>query len=399
MALGTTLANLVIMVRDEARLSSSTSQGIDHLAYIKRLLKRTHAMLCDSYEWEHLRLTRAMSSTPLVANQQFYLFPSNLNTDRPFVGYLNLSGLWSRLAPVISPENYNAIDSYNGGRGDPLAWAWNAVTTRRTGVLVTATLSANTFYSGDKFYGSFDQGVTFADITDAVSGGTTISWFVDNRVPFGTSDIRFTLITSAGVVHDSPTTTGLAITNYNESSVGGFEVWPVPAFAAKLITGTLPAPLNAGDVFYGSLDSGATWTLITDTLSGLAMSWVAAPANLTTVQFQKISALGVTTAITMTRLTLTVTDTINFEGTKVPTSLLLDTDRADIDDILLSLQVAGEILAGNNQELAAKTVMAAANMRLSQIRASKSNASRIVIGGSPVNTGRRPRHPDYVTAR
>ena len=50
MALGTTLANLVIMVRDEARLSSSTSQGIDHLANIKRLLKRTHAMLCDSYE-------------------------------------------------------------------------------------------------------------------------------------------------------------------------------------------------------------------------------------------------------------------------------------------------------------------------------------------------------------
>lgn len=101
----------------------------------------------------------------------------------------------------------------------------------------------------------------------------------------------------------------------------------------------------------------------------------------------------------MTGLTLTVTDRIAFEGTQRSFQLINDSDRASVDDILLSLQVAGEILVGNNQEAAAKIVLAAANTRLSQVRASKSNASRIVIGGSPDNTGRRPSHPKYVTAR
>ena len=233
MALGTTLANLVIMVRNEARLSSSTSQGIDHLAYIKQLLKRTNNMLCDSYEWEHMRLLRANASVALVANQQFYSFPATLNTDRPFVAYSKINNVWLRLTPVIGPEHYNAVDSYNGGRGDPLAWDWKGSTE--------------------------------------------------------------------------------------------FEVWPVPSAVV------------AGDV-------------------------------------------------------------IAFEGTKKCGAMAVDADTADMDDILLSLQVAGEILVGNNQEAAAKIVLAAANTRLSQVRASKSNATRIVIGGSPDNTVRRPRHPDHVTA-
>jgi len=234
MAIGTTLANLVIMVRNEARLSSSTSQGIDHLAYIKQLLKRTNNVLCDSYEWEHMRLLRTSASVALVANQQFYTFPATLNTDRPFVAYRLINGVWLRMEPVISPENYNIIDSYNGGRGIPEAWDWNGAT--------------------------------------------------------------------------------------------GFEVWPVPSAVV------------AGDV-------------------------------------------------------------IAFEGTKQCGAMTADADTADMDDILLSLQVAGEILAGNNQEAAAKTTLGAANVRLSQIRASKSNASRIVIGGFTSGSGRMPRHPDFVTAR
>jgi len=230
MALGTQLQVIVEMVRDEARLSSATSRGIDHLAYIKRLVRRTHTMLCDSFEWEHLRLKRADAPISLAANQQFYTWPATLNTDRPFVAYLNTGELWTRLEPGIDPERYNEVDSYNAGRGDPLRWDW---------------------YGAD-----------------------------------------------------------------------GFEVWPVPD-----------------------------------------------------------AAVGA----------------IYFEGTKKSGALTADTDTADIDDILLSLQVASEILAGNKQDEAAKIKMSAANTRLSQIRASKATASRFVIGGS-TDTARRPRHPTSVRA-
>lgn len=65
MALGTQLQLIVEMVRDEARLSSATSQGIDHLQQIKRLIRRTHIMLADSYEWAHLKL--AMGNAVLLS--------------------------------------------------------------------------------------------------------------------------------------------------------------------------------------------------------------------------------------------------------------------------------------------------------------------------------------------
>lgn len=230
MALGTQLQVIVEMVRDEARLSSATSRGIDHLAHIKRLVRRTHTMLCDSYEWEHLRLKREDAPVPLAANQQFYSWPATLNTDRAFVAYLRHSGLFTRLEPGITPEHYNIINSYNGGRGLPLRWDWYGAT--------------------------------------------------------------------------------------------GFEVWPVPSD-------------NTGVIF--------------------------------------------------------------FEGTKRADPLVDDTSLADIDDVLLSLQVAAEILSGNKQEGAAKIKMAAANTRLSQMLASKASTHRTVIGASDTtSTQRRPRHPSHV---
>jgi hypothetical protein len=231
MALGTQLQLIVEMVRDEARLSSATSQGIDHLAQIKRLIRRTHVMLADSYEWAHMKLTMGNAVLTIGGDQQFYTFPETLNTDRPFVVHLHLNGIWTRLDPGIAPERYNEIDSYGTGRGDPLLWDWNGAS--------------------------------------------------------------------------------------------GIEVWPVPSLAG------------------GEL---------------------------------------------------------HFTGTKKANALTSETDQADIDDILLSLQVAAEILAGNNQEAAAKLKLSAANMRLSQIRASKSTSDRIVISGDESPTPRRPRHPTHVTA-
>lgn len=231
MALGTQLQVLVEMVRDETGMSSATSQGIDNLAKIKRFIRRTHIMLADSYEWEHLVLTMGNAVLAIGGDQQFYTFPETLNTDRPFVVHLHLNGVWTRLEPGITPERYNEIDSYGTGRGDPLLWDWNGAT--------------------------------------------------------------------------------------------GIEVWPVPATAG------------------GEL---------------------------------------------------------HFTGTKKANALVAESDQADIDDILISLQVAAEILAGNNQEAAAKLKLSAANMRLSQVRASKSTSDRIVISGGESPSPRKPRHPTHVTS-
>lgn len=91
-----------------------------------------------------------------------------------------------------------------------------------------------------------------------------------------------------------------------------------------------------------------------------------------------------------------------FEGQRKTDTLLDDTSRVDMDDILISLMASAELLAGDGKEKAAQVKADAALSRLSTVRGNLGSQTRWTIGigrvyaaGSPM----MPRHPEYIRKR
>lgn len=88
---------------------------------------------------------------------------------------------------------------------------------------------------------------------------------------------------------------------------------------------------------------------------------------------------------------------VAFEGQKRVEELLADTNRLDMDDILVSLLVSVEILSELKKMEAAQVKGQAATLRFDRLRANLSNKTRYVMGmGRLVETAGFPRHPTYI---
>ena len=177
--------------------------------------------------------------------------------------------------------------------------------TKNAAQTITGTLSA-ALDGGDILYGSVDNGVTWTDITKSVTG-TAISW--DGATLSGSSNIVFKISDLAG--NDSATTGSQSyvldttapmqtvgsvhISNDSGTSSSDF----ITKNAAQTITGTLSAALAAGDILYGSVDNGATWTDITKSVTGTAISWTGATlSGSSTILFKIADAAGNDSATT-----------------------------------------------------------------------------------------------------
>jgi hypothetical protein len=90
---------------------------------------------------------------------------------------------------------------------------------------------------------------------------------------------------------------------------------------------------------------------------------------------------------------------VAFEGQRKIDALTDDNSRVDMDDILVSLMTATEILAGNDQEKAAAIKGDAAMARLAHLRSTRSLGSkaRYAMGRGRIDSDvGRPRHPRYI---
>jgi len=89
---------------------------------------------------------------------------------------------------------------------------------------------------------------------------------------------------------------------------------------------------------------------------------------------------------------------VAFDGQRLPEQLTGDDSRMDMDDILVSLMVATEILAGNEQDKAAQLKAQAAASRLERLRANMGSQKRIRMGLGAVNASPSyyPRHPRFI---
>lgn len=86
---------------------------------------------------------------------------------------------------------------------------------------------------------------------------------------------------------------------------------------------------------------------------------------------------------------------IAFDGQKAVTPLVQDSDRLDMDDILVTLMVAAELLSTTDKQGAqVKGDMAVA--RLNTLKYNMGTKERFIMGGASQNNGFWPKHPTYI---
>ncbi|MYM91641.1 DUF4347 domain-containing protein, partial [Rugamonas sp. FT82W] len=160
------------------------------------------------------------------------------------------------------------------------------------------TLSAN-LASGESVLVSLDNGATWATASATVGQAT---WSLSGRTLTASNTLKVKVSDTAGndgsvlsqaYVYDTtaPTITfnSLALSADTGASASDF----ITKTAAQTITATLSTTLAAGDIVYGSLDNGGSWTDITGKVSGTALSWNGVTlAGSDTLQLKVVDAAG-----------------------------------------------------------------------------------------------------------
>lgn len=120
MARGTTLGQMVTMLREECGHATSAALGQNTLPRMKRVLQRTQEFLWGDYAWPHMRGYR---EEVLQAGQRYYTFPVDLAFDRVENVHVRWDDTWRPVEYGIELCNYNAQDPELDDRDDPvLRW-------------------------------------------------------------------------------------------------------------------------------------------------------------------------------------------------------------------------------------------------------------------------------------
>ena len=185
--------------------------------------------------------------------------------------------------------------------------------TKTAAQTINGTLSTN-LSTGEKVQVSYDNGSSWTDATSYTVGSS--SWSTTTTLA-GSSTFQARVTNSDGsstaYTHSyaldttAPTTSfsGIALSADTGSSGSDF----ITKTAAQTITATLSTTLTAGDVVYGSLDNGATWTDITSKVSGTTLTWNGATlgAGSSSIAFKVTDAAGNDSSLSSHSYTLDTT--------------------------------------------------------------------------------------------
>ena len=192
MALGTTLGTLVEMVRDEARLSTNSSRGIDHLDYIKRVIRRHYALLAENFEWRHLVIKRDNAGKTIAAGDRYYDFPTTLDIARPFEIWTFQNSVWQKLTHGITPDDYNIWDSDDDERSDPAQkWEWYGLDQFEVWPMPATNLTNGLRFVGARLPNALVDNDATADLDDqliALNAAATV--LADNEKEGGAAERR-----------------------------------------------------------------------------------------------------------------------------------------------------------------------------------------------------------------
>ncbi len=162
---------------------------------------------------------------------------------------------------------------------------------------ISGTLSAN-LAVGERVYVSLDNGSTWNAATATVgqntwslartltSNGTLLVRVGDTA---GNSSTALSQVYQYDATAPTITFSGLSLS----ADTGGSNSDFITKTASQTIGATLSGSLAAGDILYGSLDNGATWTDITSKVSGTTLSWDGATLiGSNTLQLKVVDAAG-----------------------------------------------------------------------------------------------------------
>jgi hypothetical protein len=126
-ARGKQLSQVRESLQFEIRSSTSTSRGVDNIAYLNEVIRRTQELLYEEHWWPFLEAAKASSRKTLEEDQRYYDFPVAINRDRIKNVWTQVAlGQWVPLEQGIGPEEYTAHDSDNDGNADPAQrWDWH----------------------------------------------------------------------------------------------------------------------------------------------------------------------------------------------------------------------------------------------------------------------------------
>ena len=111
----TQLAELRTSLKAEIGASMTIGQADDPM--FNRLLSNMQQWLAAEYDWPFLE-TRA--DVAMLPGTRSYVFPVNINTDRPISVEIKFNNYWQEVNFGIGSEEYNEVDSEQGRAQDPV---------------------------------------------------------------------------------------------------------------------------------------------------------------------------------------------------------------------------------------------------------------------------------------
>lgn len=122
MARGTSLGQLVVMLRKEIGDATSAALGQNTLPHLQHVLARTQEFLWNDFNWPHLRVYR---EEVLQAGERYYSYPSDFGFDNVENVHVRYNDDWRIVLYGIEPEHYNLSDPELDAREDPVC-RWQA---------------------------------------------------------------------------------------------------------------------------------------------------------------------------------------------------------------------------------------------------------------------------------
>lgn len=206
MALRATFQEVIQAVRSEAKLSTNTSRGIDHLDMIKQKIRRHYAMLAEDYDWQHLVLKKdsSIARKLLQAGSRYYNFPAALNVQKITKAWVKWGSVWLPLTYGIGFDEYSAFNSDDSTvRSDPVS-RWQ-------------------FYGGDQFEIwplPSTNGVADGANEVAFEGQKTVEALTEDNSRLDMDDILVTLFAAAEILAASDKTGAVLLSNAAEARLG-----------------------------------------------------------------------------------------------------------------------------------------------------------------------------------
>jgi hypothetical protein len=182
------------------------------------------------------------------------------------------------LAPTVTDANISIAGATGTGGiykiGDTVTATWNntAGGDNNADVISGVTVDFSAFGGGAAVSASNNSGTYTASYVIAAGSVDGINKNVSVTATDSAGNTTTTAdITNAAVDNIAPTLTVSGVTLSADTGFSSSD--RITQTAAQTVTATLSGALSAGEVLYGSIDNGATWTDITSMLSTTAISW------------------------------------------------------------------------------------------------------------------------------